>query len=128
MEQVVFSEEAVAERIRLISEAYGDVVRSKERLEAVALDATSDFFTAVPSCVSFTTQYSVTARTAADLFRDAQAALDTVIDVFSETVRTMYASNESIADDFAAIDNWRLDKGDRPVPVSPSNRGGQIPI
>lgn len=131
MEQVVFSEEAVADRIRLISEAYADVVRVKERLLDVSYTVTSDFFTSVPSCVSFTSQYRTTTSTAAAMFAAAQEALDDVIDGFGETVRTMYSSNQTIADDFAAIDNLRLPPNLRVVPDPqqiPYTRGGPIPF
>ncbi|SDD71976.1 hypothetical protein SAMN05216410_0063 [Sanguibacter gelidistatuariae] len=125
MEQVVFSEQAVADRIRLISDAYADVVRVKERLEEVAHSATSDFFTSVPSCRSFTTQYGITTRTAAALFSDAQRNLDTVIEVFRDTVKTMYSSNQSIADDFAAIENLQLPPGERvTTEIGPSGGSG----
>lgn len=121
MEQVVFSEEAVADRIRQIRDVYDDVVRVKERLKDIVADASAqaDYFTLVPSCTIFTQHYVSTADTVAGLFKDAQDNLDLVIGVFRDTATTLYASNTSIAEDFAAIDNLQLAADQRVVPPPP---------
>lgn len=111
MEQVVFDEQAVADRIRLIAATYEDLVRVKERLEGIVNDASSqtDYYSAVSLCTVFTRQYADTAESVVRLFRDAKANLDMVVEVFRDTVETTYAANSSIAEDFAAIQNLQLD-------------------
>lgn len=124
MEQVVFSEQAIADRIRQIRLAYDDLVSVVEGLERVVVYATVDAFTSVPSCQTFAIQYAATANTVTQMFTDARAHLDMVIEVFRETTSTTYASNQSIADDFAAIENLRLPAGLRvyaPVPHTPGS-------
>lgn len=129
MEQVVFSEQAIADRIRQIRLAYDDLVSVIEGLERVVTGASLNLFTSVPSCQTFALQYATTANTVAQMFADARAHLDMVIEVFRETMSTTYASNQSIADDFAAIENLRLDPELRVYLPSPVRTpGGPIAV